>query len=127
MTLYAYRLGVYAWPTDDGQPWARFYGDTAPTPFDEIPAWLGGVIAEVLARRHPLRYPRDSFARVADRVTLNDADEPVAVLMPKVRRQHYLSASGAYELARDMRAFGAGVVVQRSTAITEWVDVDVVA
>ena len=54
----------------------------------------------------------------------DETDEIVGVLMPKVNRRHYLSASGAHEVARDMRAFGADVVVQRSAAITDWCDIE---
>lgn len=121
MSLYVYRLHVSFWPTDDGEPWARYYGDGAAAPHHWMPEWLG----KLSAAAAPLQYrynDKTPLARVAARLKINDGDEVVGVIMPKINRRHYLSASGAHELARDMRAFGAVVTIQRSAAVAEWAD-----
>lgn len=126
MTLYAYRLCVFEWPTDDGEPWNRYYGDGAPDPFDEIPPWLLKLCEAAIREPWSPSVHRSPLSRVSGRVKVSDdgEDTVLGVLMPKVNRRHYLSASGAHELARDMRAFGAVVTVERSAAITEWTEVD---
>lgn len=121
-SLYVYRLIVSSWPTDDGEPWARYYGEGTAVPNHEIPEWLDRLVTGAVGAHYwNDRSPR---GRIAARLKIDDADEVRAVIMPKVSRRHYLSASGAYEVARDMRAFGAVVTVQRSEAVKEWTDVD---
>lgn len=121
--LYVYRLVVDSWPTPDGKPWARFYGTGAQAPNHVIPEWLRPLLDDAV----PLIYaygketPRH---RVAARLKWDDhagydEGELMGVLMPRVSRAHYLSASGAHELARDLRAFGAVVRVIRSARV-EW-------
>lgn len=123
MTLYAYRLVVTDWPTDDGESWARFYGPNAACPNDEVPEWLEELVEAAMPRRYALYRDLSDLGRVAARIRYDDdRDQLHGILMPKTSRRHYLSASGAHELARDMRAFGASVAVQRSAAITEWND-----
>jgi len=117
MSMYVYRLEVTHWPTDDGKPWARVYGDNAAAPNDEVPDWLTPIIEAALPRRWAYR-DLSGPGRVAARVRYDDdRDELIGVLMPKSKRRNFLSASGAHELAKDMRAFGAEVTVHRSHAI----------
>ena len=116
--LRVYRIEVTKWPTDDGLPWARFYGPGAAVPNDEVPAWLQVLIDE--ARPHQWRFVvnRTPLDRIADRIRWDDdRDEFTGILMPKAKRENYLSASGASELAADMRAFGAEVTVRRSEPV----------
>lgn len=115
--LRVYRIEVTKWPTSDGQPWARFYGSGAAAPNHEIPEWLDGLVAKALPHRWTFG-DRDALARVADRIRYDvDRDQLIGVLMPKPKRQNYLSASGASELAADMRAFGAEVTIHRSEPV----------
>jgi hypothetical protein len=117
--LYVYRIVVDRWPTDDGKPWARFYGPSAAAPHHEIPDWLAALVDAAMPLRYAYRDLSD-LGRVASRIRYDDDREIFqGVLMPKPHRVHYLSASGAHELARDMQAFGAVARVTRSKAV-EW-------
>lgn len=124
MTLYVYRIVVDSWPTPNGQPWARIYGSPHGQRYDhlngfddsmcgeEIPKWLE---ATINGAQGPESW------RILSRVVEDvDRDLRMGVVMPKPNRKHYLSASGAHALARDMRAFGAAVRVLRSKPV-EWV------
>lgn len=117
MSLYVYRIEVTRWPTEDGEPWARFYGPNAAMPYHEIPEWLAPLIDA--AKPHMYRYldPSD-MGRVARHIRYDDdRDELVGVLMPLPKRVNYLSASGVSELVANMRAFGAEVTVHRSQPV----------
>lgn len=115
--LYVYRIEVTHWPTDDGQSWARFYGPKAAVPHNEVPDWLEARIEAAMPLRDRYRDTSDR-GRVAARIRYDDDREQlIGVLMPKPKRRNYLSASGACELAADMRAFGADVTVQRSEQV----------
>lgn len=120
--MRVYRLQVEEWPTPDGQPWARYYGADAAVPDDEFPTWLKPILAvgvEVYDRWNREDSPAK---RIAERLKMDDRTgdyELVGVLMPKPKRRNYLSASGAQELAKDMRAFGAVVRVVASKPV-EW-------
>lgn len=137
-TLRVYRIVVDSWPTPDGRPWCRFYGYDAQhagrliDPYDDsydedIPEWLEKRIAWAREQTHgALRgtYMVTPYAdpfRIIERLREGDADWQLGVLMPKRHRVNYLSASGARELARDMRAFGAQVRVLRSEPVV-WVE-----
>lgn len=110
---YIYRLVVQAWPTPDAAPWQRFYGP-AFLPFSHtrgmpnVPDWLHELIA-----RH--RSGPDGWR--VEKALREDAYGGHSVLMPVPKRAHYLSASGAHEVARDMAAFGALVDVERSEPV----------
>lgn len=119
MSIYVHRIDVTRWPTDDGQPWPRFYGPNAAAPDHEIPDWLTRLVEAAMPLLYAYRDPSD-LGRVARRIRYDDdRDQLAGVLMPKQQRRNYLSASGVSELAADMRAFGAEVVVHRSKPI-EW-------
>ena len=115
--LYVYRIEVTRWPTEDGQPWARFYGPDAAVPNHMVPGWLTPLVEAALPRLNAYRDLSD-LGRIAARIRYDDdRDELRGVLMPKPKRVNYLSASGVSELAADMRAFGAEVTVRRSKAV----------
>lgn len=124
--LRVYRIVVESWPTLDGEPWARFYGEGAAVPNDEIPEWLEPYIAKGFAAYGHWSYLWNRKAtdegRIAERLRVHEGwggeEYPAAVLMPKPKRKHYLSASGASELAADMRAFGAVVRVEKSAPVS---------
>jgi len=103
MSIRVYRIEVTRWPTPDGEPWERAYGPSAYQSYD-VPEWL-----------EPRLNSPDW--RVQTRVQYDDADEIALVVMPKPKRVNYLSASGAAELAANMRAFGAEVTVHRSEPV----------
>ena len=118
VNVYVHRIEITQWPTDDGLPWARFYGPGTASPNHLVPSWLQALIDE--ARPHQWRFAvnRGPLDRIADRIRWDDdRDEFIGVLMPQPKRRNYLSASGVSELAADMRAFGAEVVVQRSEPV----------
>lgn len=118
MSLYAYHIEVAGWPTDDGLPWARFYGNGAAAPNHEIPEWLTPIVESALPLVGWRIGDKSTRGRVAGRIRYNDDQVKfVGVLMPLPKRVNYLSASGVSELAADMRAFGAEVVVHRSEPI----------
>jgi hypothetical protein len=113
-----YRIVIDSWPTDDGEPWARYYGDNTAVPNHVIPGWLRPLLEQAVP--HMYRY-RDGtpLLRVANRLKYDDDREHLAgVIMPLPKRVTYVSASGVKELARDMRAFGAEVRVIASDPIT---------
>ena len=114
---YAYRLEVSHWPTPDGLPWARFYGPDAAAPNHEVPDWLGVLVEAAMPLLYAYRDP-SKLGRVARNIRYDDdRDELRGVLMPLPKRRNYLSASGVSELAANMRAFGAEVVVHRSEPV----------
>lgn len=120
MSLRVYRIVVDSWPTPDNQPWARFYGDGAASPNHDFPAWLKPILA-VGVEAYDRWHRQDSPAkRIAERLKMDDRTgdyELMGVLMPKPKRRNYLSASGASELAKDMRAFGAEVRIVTSEPV----------
>lgn len=113
--LTVYRIIVDEWPTPDGEPWARLYGPAYNT-YGREDDVLQPAVPEWLLER----VCRSRDWRVLNRVIEDDHGE-VSVVMPKPKRKHYLSASGAHELARNMEAFGAKVRVQRSKPV-EWLE-----
>ena len=115
--LRVYRIEVTRWPTDDGQPWPRFYGPNAAVPHDEVPDWLDSLVEAAMPKIYTYR-DLSPLGRVAARIRYDaDRDALMGVLMPKPKRRNYLSASGASELAADMRAFGAEVTIHRSEPV----------
>ena len=115
--LRVYRIVVDEWPTEDGHPWARFYGPDAAVPNHLVPGWLTPLVEAALPRLNTYRDLSD-LGRIAARIRYDDdRDELRGVLMPKPKRVNYLSASGVSELAADMRAFGAKVRVLRSEPV----------
>jgi hypothetical protein len=117
MTLYVYRIEVTHWPTDDGQPWARFYGPNTAVPNNEVPEWLGPLVDAAMPLRFAYRDISD-LGRIAAHIRYDDDREQLGgVLMPKPKRVNYLSASGVAELVANMRAFGAEVTIHRSKPV----------
>jgi hypothetical protein len=115
--LRVYRLIVESWPTPDGEPWARIYGEGIAVPNHHIPEWLTPLLDD--ASRHCYDYNDGTpIKRVAARMRWDDdRDECTQVLMPVPKRAHYLSGPGAHRVAKDMRAFGAVVRVERSEPV----------
>lgn len=121
-TLRVYRIVVDSWPTPDGQPWERCYGPkyqhydhmNGHSGADDVPEW----VREVITRAH---YPSEPegwrVLKRCDDIPEDATGASVSVVMPKPVRKNFLSASGAHELARDMRAFGAQVRVLRSEPV----------
>lgn len=114
--MRVYRIVVDSWPTPDGEPWARYYGVNAAVPNHAIPEWLTPRLESAKASPWNV-WERTAGDRIIARIKRDEADDISAVLMPKPKRRNYLSASGASELAKDMRAFGAEVRVIASEPI----------
>lgn len=133
--LRVYRIVVESWPTPDGEPWKRIYGSPHGETYDhlngfdesrcgpDIPDWLSEQIRWAQTQgpcRNVTLTPYAAPWRVLDRLVEDtDRDVLMGVVMPKPNRKHYLSAAGAHELVRDMRAFGAVARVERSQPV-EW-------
>ena len=114
--MRVYRIVVESWPTPDGEPWARYYGQGSAVPNHIIPAWLMERLET--ATESPWNvWGRTAGDRIIDRTKRDDADDIAGVLMPLPKRRNYLSAAGVSELAKDMRAFGAEVRVIASEPV----------
>jgi hypothetical protein len=142
--LYVYRIVVESYPTEDGQPWDRYYTlDYENEYAREAPDWLRAKIEHALTTppwgdkenlekwleagkgSAKLTSAHDA-ERIIERLRIKGeqyrghdvaSDEPTGVVMPKPWRKHYLSGSGGHALVNDFNAFGAVARLERSQKV----------
>src|SRR3546814_266674 len=94
--LRVYRIEVTKWPTDDGLPWARFYGPGAAAPNREVPGWLQALIDEARPRQWRFVVNRTPLDRIADRIKWDDDRNEFAGVLMQIGRASWRERGGQY-------------------------------